>query len=297
MEEIGLKHYSRYSLDKSSRGVDLNVYNYQVAGHFNQIILSDKDKLFKPCIKLNFFKRELNIYEKIHNCEVTNSVESASFLKQFVPKYYGIYISSSNIYLVLENMTYLFNKPSICDVKVGLQTFEPSSTLAKIDSQRNKYKFQEIIGFRFSAFKVYDVDKKIFKDYDKSYCRSLTPDSIIDGLTSYLFNGIYYRLDVVKDFIQQLEKLYLWLQIQKDYHFYSASLLLIYEGDVLDSSLRFSMFNSNHLMIRNSVPRPIVRLIDFAHTVENPGSIDINYLQGLEKLLETFYELNKRLSR
>ena len=59
-----------------------------------------------------------------------------------------------------------------------------------------------------------------------------------------------------------------YAQEQREFLFYSASVLLVYEGDAATAV----------------EARVAVRLIDFAHTFPSPGARDENCLQGLESL-------------
>ncbi len=60
-------------------------------------------------------------------------------------------------------------------------------------------------------------------------------------------------------------------QEQRDFFFYSSSVLLIYEGDVADAA----------------DARLSVRLVDFAHTFASDGKTDANFVAGLRALIKT----------
>ena len=69
--------------------------------------------------------------------------------------------------------------------------------------------------------------------------------------------------------VAQLRQLESWFRHQRDFQFYSSSVLILYEGDaacVEDSNVR-------------------VRLVDFAHTFTSDGNKDENFLGGLTSLM------------
>ena len=59
-------------------------------------------------------------------------------------------------------------------------------------------------------------------------------------------------------------------QEQREFYFYSSSVLLIYEGDVSDAA----------------DAQLSVRLVDFAHTFASDGKKDANFLAGLRALIK-----------
>jgi hypothetical protein len=96
---------------------------------------------------------------------------------------------------------------------------------------------------------------------------------------------------------------------QQTYHFYSASLLLMYNSpskdnsltdhrapdrtDTIDEAAKFGNNGSTESETSNQVE---VRLIDFAHVIDGKGNIDSNFLSGLQILIERFTELLSEVS-
>ena len=86
--------------------------------------------------------------------------------------------------------------------------------------------------------------------------------------------------------IAQLESLLSWFESQTDFHFYSASVLILYEGDAQgadDANVR-------------------VRLVDFAHTFSTDresgdeyvvSGKDENFTNGLKSLVQRFVAVNR----
>ncbi len=60
-------------------------------------------------------------------------------------------------------------------------------------------------------------------------------------------------------------------QMQRDFQFYSSSVLMIYEGDAASAA------DAN----------VSIRLVDFAHSFPSQGAKDLNFLRGLLALTST----------
>ena len=84
------------------------------------------------------------------------------------------------------------------------------------------------------------------------------------------------------EFINRLKKIQDWFSVQRSYHFYAASLLFVYEGD-----LKTVQIQNEHpgLSYESLVD---VRMIDFTHVFPADGHKDENFLIGVTKLLEQF---------
>jgi hypothetical protein len=58
------------------------------------------------------------------------------------------------VYLILEDITHPFSRPSLIDIKMGTKTYEPDASPKKIAYERSKFSGQEELGFRFVGMKV-----------------------------------------------------------------------------------------------------------------------------------------------
>lgn len=67
---------------------------------------------------------------------------------------------------------------------------------------------------------------------------------------------------------------------QHKYHFYSASLLFLYEGDTLSKG------EKNTIVTANESRSPKMWMIDFAHVVYGNDNVDVNFLEGLDSVIE-----------
>ena len=57
-------------------------------------------------------------------------------------------------YLVLEDLTASFSKPSILDLKLGKRVWDDFADQEKIDRELKKYPAQESLGFRIIGMRV-----------------------------------------------------------------------------------------------------------------------------------------------
>lgn len=71
--------------------------------------------------------------------------------------------------------------------------------------------------------------------------------------------------------LEELLVLKKWFEVQTIFHFYSCSVLVVYEKDEKDEK---------------RTARAVVKLVDFAHVVDAKGAIDHNFLGGLCSLIK-----------
>lgn len=90
------------------------------------------------------------------------------------------------------------------------------------------------------------------------------------------FNSGYLGLEkLVQSFTAQLDVIRRYFQTQNHYHFYSSSVLLVYDAATLSND-------------GDSYPLIRISLIDFAHVTPANGQVDLNYLQGITNLWTLF---------
>ena len=248
------------------------IFQHQVAGHFKESMLQCGGKVFKPCIKRDAFLREVQVYERFMTSK------HADKWKEFTSIYYGTQTQSLLDYLVLEDLTAGYNQPSVCDFKVGLRTYEPTATPDKIESQSTKFRFQKQLGFRVSGAKVFNVITQQYEIYDKLYGRNLNPATICESVACLFHDGRKFRDEVLQRYVQQLQYLSALMETQTEFHFYSASLLFLYEADCENCYV-------------GKEKQAQVKLIDFAHTLVDQNSMDDNFVQGLQLLIKTFQQI------
>nr|XP_031538340.1 inositol polyphosphate multikinase isoform X3 [Vicugna pacos] len=136
-------------------------------------------------------------------------------LRKYLPKYYGIWsppTAPNDLYLKLEDVTHKFNKPCIMDVKIGRKSYDPFASSEKIQQQ------------------VYHVHSDSYETQNQHYGRSLTKETLKDGVSRFFHNGFGLRKDAIAASIQKIENILQWFESQKQLNFYASSLLFVYEG-------------------------------------------------------------------
>lgn len=154
-------------------------------------------------------------------------------LRNHLPKYYGTCASPdkpNDLYLKLEDVTRLFHKPCIMDVKLGQRSYDPFASQEKREQQIRKYPLMEEIGFLLLGMRVYNVSNDSFDSYDQHYGRKLLKDTLKDGLAKFFYNGVALRKDAVSASIGKVQQILHWFESQQQLCFYASSLLFVYEG-------------------------------------------------------------------
>ncbi len=232
-------------------------------------------------------------------------------LAGFVPSYYGVVNDGngpdrlgSDAYLLLRDTTAAFSRPCVIDIKMGKQTYEPGSTLGKVMKEKSKYPEQSTFGFRITGMNIYDPHSPDadptdgYRKYDKHFGRGLKSTKDIKSTLLSFFTqaaeggkpkkeGAFgrdrsmrekglggVRNRVIIEMRRQLKKLSAWFKDNESLHFYSSSILFVYEGDEYSDSFDVSK----------------LRMIDFAHVVREEGR-DSGYLDGLYGVLRILDEV------
>jgi hypothetical protein len=296
-----------------------NEYEHQVAGHTREVLICGRDRIFKPMIKPDLFRNEIMVYESAR----LRGKHIGLSLSSFTPAYHGCIDKSAStgipkLYLELNNLTTGFKRPCACDIKMGMQTYEPNADVKKIQRENAKYTYQKVIGFRITGFKVFNMVQHKYYFVDKVFGRSLVPDTVKAGLAFFFFDGVSIRRDVIVSVIDQLEKLHVWIKSQTQYQFYCSSILIVYDArcddgneqvppqkmtcltDFLDHC-RKETCNSDSLRRQSQLSissfqgkndKVHVKLIDFAHVhAKDRIGTDTGYLFGLVSLLTRLYEI------
>lgn len=148
-----------------------------------------------------------------------------------MPKYVGACTQTNGCdYMALEDLTHRYTIPCAADIKMGMQTFEPSASAEKKARELTKYTFQKEVGFRITGFKTYDSVTGRFKSVEKVFGRSLYPGDVQEAVGSFFYNGRRLRRDVLGVVIAKLDKLLRWFNTQRQYSFYCSSILIVYEA-------------------------------------------------------------------
>jgi len=272
-------------------------YRLQIAGHHHETTTlvkkaNDKDvpnigilkdiatgHLLKPVQTGVRGASELCLYNTVFAMDgrVVDNDETLSQLASFMPSYYGSQAlpiaDSMCLFLQLDDIAARFIQPSIIDIKIGAQTYDPIASADKIAIERRKYPSAIELGFRFLGMMVHQQHTVIARD--KHWGKTVLPEHVNNAIAEYL-SGTSHPLAVVDEFLQRLRSIANWFERQRRFHFYSSSLLLIYESD------------------EKRGPKIDVRMIDFSH-VFNDTTLDTNYMFGITNLIKHFDSFRQTL--
>ncbi|CAD5122004.1 DgyrCDS10457 [Dimorphilus gyrociliatus] len=266
---------------------DVQILSHQIAGHRFQKDenggiksgLLQKDKyVLKPLQSPPRGEVEVKFYRTIFDLSIINPVHEE--LRNLVPPFYGTeeyIINGTNItYLKLLDIAKPFRKPCIMDIKIGKKTYDPKATEKKINSETQKYPRMGEIGFRILGMQIYKPEENSFQFKDRFFGLSLEPEDVTEnGLKLFFTQKSSLRRDVLQLVLSKLGRINEFFHIQREFAFYSSSLLIIYEGDESQSPVE-SLAD--------------VRMIDFTHVFET-NEADDNYIYGIGMLIKSLSSL------
>ncbi|XP_050072055.1 inositol hexakisphosphate kinase 3-like [Anopheles maculipalpis] len=287
----------------------------QVAGHtaaqgcLGLLKTTGDGTILKPTGKVLCGIREIAFYERLEEARKRNDdkpVEDLwTVLCRVVPRYFGhpkLTIDGTEVeFIELEDLTEGLVWPCIMDVKIGRRTWDPLATPEKRKAEENKYKAcRQRFGLCIPGFQLYSVrDGGTLIRHGKDYGKKLTEDNIRDAFLLYLNATEDGR--VSRTLLDQLlHDLYLirdWARKQTNFRLYSSSVLLVYDAAQLEDKpaaeenrsepQRERLTNSNGTLLTARA-----RMIDFAHAFPTEScevdTVDENYLQGVDSLVEIF---------
>jgi len=179
-------------------------------------------------------------------------------------------------YIVLENLTNGYRKPSILDLKLGTRQHRDTAPLDKIDRMVSKcgYTTSSSLGIRLCGMQVYTKESG-FIHKDKYSGRQLSEEFLQKEIGDFFTRDC----DLINFFVNRLRTLYCILEQEENYRLYSTSLLFVWEGDEeYEKSLKD------------------LRLIDFAHSyLDQHEGQDEGALFGIRNLIALLEDLLQKL--
>lgn len=249
---------------------------HQVAGHFFGkgrtklgFLQTNDGYVLKPAQAPPRGEREHNFYKRIFSLNDTELNDDEKELRHLLPNYRGAFYHNEIVYIKMDDLAWGIKYPAVIDFKIGRRTYDPEATIEKIERQKLKYPPVERIGFQLLGMRVFDQENRTFSHFDKRFGRKLSEDDIIHGLALYYqFHGSA-RIKAINHTIKELENIQIWFNKQKTYHFYSSSIIVVYdaENEEQNSSVR-------------------IKIADFAHVFPADNERDENYLYGLNNLVK-----------
>lgn len=218
----------------------------------------------------------------------------------------------TELHIVLQNITAGFTRPNVLDLKLGAQLWDEGASeekrarLDKVSGQTTSGS----LGFRIAGMRTWvgsqagEVEEELkpyvefdkeggYYVYNKMYGRKFSAENVREGFEAYIYPAgkggeremqrarevLAFFLGEVKDIVEVFER--------KESRMYSASILLVYEGDV-------DAYEGTKEKLRGApeedeedeeavVPQlAAVKMIDFAHATWRAGEgKDENALRGM----------------
>uniref|UniRef100_A0A5B7BDG2 Inositol polyphosphate multikinase n=1 Tax=Davidia involucrata TaxID=16924 RepID=A0A5B7BDG2_DAVIN len=218
-------------------------------------------------------------------------------IRRFFPVFYGTQLleasdgSGLHPHLVLQDLVSKHLNPSIMDVKIGSRTWPPESSEDYIKKclKKDRESTSLALGFRISGLQIYGSKESGYWKPEKKLIQKFSAEDVRLFLRKFVSSNASADSDLEPDcsfasvvyggstgILAQLLELKAWLEDQTIFHFYSCSVLLVYE---------------NELALKGSSSGAEVKLVDFAHVLEGRGVIDHNFLGGLCSLIKFISEI------
>lgn len=124
------------------------------------------------------------------------------------------------------------------------------------------------------CLQVYRACQRGYWRASKRWCKQLPQDAVNKALIRFANNEAGLRpIDIFggrTGSIAQLQQLEQWFQTQREFFFYSSSVLIIYEGDAESAEQA----------------KVSIKLVDFAHTFPSDDRKDTNFVGGINALID-----------
>ncbi|KAM7480217.1 hypothetical protein LguiA_028430 [Lonicera macranthoides] len=268
----------------------------QVAGHQARggklgPLIDDSGRFYKPLQSDERGSSEVAFYTSF-----SSNQKISDHIRRFFPIFHGTQLveasngSGLHPHLILQDLVSTRLNPSIMDIKMGSRTWPTKASEDYIEKclKKDRGSTSVSLGFRISGMQIYDNKTSGFFKPEKKLIQSFSADDTRLFLRKFVSSNVS-DLSAGPDcafasvvyggsngILAQLLELKAWFEDQTIFHFYSCSVLLMYENELALKGL-----NSN----------PEVKLIDFAHVVEGKGVIDHNFLGALCSLIKFISEI------
>ncbi|KAH7866840.1 hypothetical protein Vadar_025660 [Vaccinium darrowii] len=275
----------------------LKVPAHQVAGHQASDgklgpLVDDSGRFYKPLQSEERGANEVAFYTSF-----SSNKQIPDHIRRFFPVFYGTQLLKASDgsgmcpHLVLQDLVSSHINPSIMDIKIGSRTWPPQASEDYIAKclKKDRGSTSTELGFRISGFQVYGSKESGYWKPDKRYFRSFTTEDVKLALRKFVSSNASADSDCNPDcafasviyggsmgILAQLLELKAWFEDQTIFHFYSCSVLMMFEKE---------------LALKGRSSGAEVKLVDFAHVVEGRGVIDHNFLGGLCSLIKFTSEI------
>ncbi|XP_032665364.1 inositol polyphosphate multikinase-like isoform X2 [Odontomachus brunneus] len=192
--------------------------------------------VLKPATKAILGEREIAFYENLQ----TSQDPTTTQLRSFVPCYYGTtelrIFNKRTKFLTLKDITEDMAEPCVMDIKIGRRTWDPLATPEKRATEEFKYaESKRAYGFCITGFQVYCLSSGRLKKFDRDYGKKLDAKGVVEALETFL--NITPEKPACRQLITKLLsilcQIMLFFRTQRQYRFYSSSLLVAYDAQRL----------------------------------------------------------------
>lgn len=265
----------------------LKIPKHQVAGHQAHggklgPLVDDSGLFYKPLQGADRGSQEVAFYTSFYS-----NPKIPPHIRRFFPKFHGTQVLEASdgsgllSHLILEDLTLGKSNPSIMDIKMGSRTWPPHESSEYIEKCLKKDRETSTIalGFRLSGLQIYVSKETGFWKPENKSVQTLSAAEVGFLLKKFVSSNTSSDCSFASTvyggphgILSQLLELKAWFEDQTDYHFYSCSILMMYENELASQE--------------NSSPGATIKLIDFAHVADAGGAIDHNFLGGLCSLIK-----------
>ncbi|CAI5459193.1 unnamed protein product [Closterium sp. Yama58-4] len=224
----------------------------------------------------------------------------------------------------MEDLTRNYTKPCIMDIKMGRKTWYEGAPQKYIDKclVKDATTTSGSLGYRIAGMQVQDSSTGAMWRADRKWCQNLTNQQMpavfqlffsstptadapaIDAIAAAAGAGdaagaagaagaalsaeAKERMRGVLcgegGLLAQLQTLRNWFAQQTSFHFFSASILLIYEANTPEHKGAEAKEEGKEAGSGAAHP-PSLRLVDFAHAIDAHGKVDENFLQAVDGVM------------
>jgi 1D-myo-inositol-tetrakisphosphate 5-kinase/inositol-polyphosphate multikinase len=278
---------------------DTEALDHQIAGHARTGVLKHRlGYVLKSVQKPPLGPREMEFYGRVYDSHGSDEPGIHSLLREWIPKFYGVTCIESKKedggverkeYLVLDDIAQGFKKPCIVDVKMGVKTWDPLATEAKIEHEKKKYiGTKEPLGISVTGMQFYDMTEQRAVKLDKEFGKHLNVDNIYQAFEEFFNRKAGIHRTIAAKLVEKLIPLNKLFDAQRYYSFYSSSLLIVYDADRINKLSNGEVNGTHYQHPVNDDDWLRVKMIDFAHVFPSEGKLDDNYIFGLDNLIRIF---------
>ncbi|KAL1533251.1 inositol polyphosphate multikinase [Salvia divinorum] len=276
----------------------LKVPDHQVAGHKAGDgrlgpLVDDSGRFYKPLQGDERGANEVSFYTSF-----SSNTKIPDHITRFFPKFDGTQLveasdgSGMQPHLVLQDLTFDRVNLSIMDIKIGSRTWPPHAPEDYLQKclKKDRATSSLPLGFRVSGARIFGSSKVGYREpKNKSSIQTLSADEVKLLLKNFVSSNASEETQMKPDcafaspvyggstgILSQLLELKAWFEDQTIYHFYSCSVLMMFEKELASCG---------------KSPRAEIKLVDFAHVHEGKGVIDHNFLGGLCSFIKFISEI------